>query len=143
MFPGEAGLWFSNPPAHTKTIVIAESPLIALAYHQQNRAANVQYMATSSQALSPAQAQYLAAFAASRTHRGQGPEIVVATSRGGAGAEHARCVREALAGAAIRRAVRAHAPTVADDWLSSAARRERSLVRQLSRDNARFLGNGF
>jgi hypothetical protein len=140
---GEAGLWFSNPPPRTKSIVIVASPLEALAYHQQNRTTDVQYIASSSQTLSPRQAQELASYAHSLAHRGLKPEIIVATSRGQAGAEHARSVREALATPSPGHTVRAHAPTVADDWITSAARRERAFVRQLPRDNARSAGHGF
>jgi hypothetical protein len=139
---GETGLWFSNPPPRTRTIVIVASPVEALAYHQQNRATDVQYVATSSQSLSTRQAQDLASYANSVAHRGLNPEIIVATSRGQAGADHARSVGEALTAVSPNRTVRSHAPTVADTWLAAAARRERAFVRQLAGEQRRSVGRG-
>jgi hypothetical protein len=140
----ETGLWFSNPPARVDKVVVVQTPVVAMAYHQQHPAENVQYVATTAESLSRQQGHQLASYVRSLNGRGgAGVDVVVATERGRHGVEQARVVELLVRphpGRAIT--VRKHAPTTGRDWIESAAKHERAFIRQLPKDKSQSLGQG-
>jgi hypothetical protein len=134
---GARGVWLSNPsPDRTPItkLVVVDHPMTALAYHQQNPARGVRYIAAEGPELSNAQKAALRAVvvATKRDRPDANVELVVATSGDRAGREftseitHALTVKE---GAPFP--VKSHTPAFGRDWNESVKKRERDFIRSL------------
>jgi hypothetical protein len=134
---GTRGLWMSNPQddgVPVSKIVIVDHPTTALAYHQQNPAAGVRYVATDGPSLTTEQSASLRWLleTASRERAGAGVEIIVAASRDRAGLEFSNCIAETLSTRkGVPFPVTRHTPAFGKDWNESVQRRERDFIRSI------------
>jgi hypothetical protein len=130
---GAKGLWMSNPNPDGRMvtkIVVVDTPLAALAYHQLNPAKHVRYIASLGTTLAADQKAVLHAIvdrAAKASHGGK-LELVVATSRDRAGQDFANTIMRACPDHAVRR----HTPALGQNWLDSVQRRQRNFLQALA-----------
>lgn len=125
---GDSGVWISNPlGSKDEKVVIVNSPLDALAYHQNRQpSGDIRYVATCGPKLTVEQKDLLKDIVQSMTahNRGLQPEVVIATSKDVAGQRFAREVMDACPGLAAAKEV----PPFGRDWLGAAELKERDLI---------------
>jgi hypothetical protein len=138
---GSAGLWMSREQPGREAVrrlVVVDSPLTALAYHQEHPASAVRYIAIGGRPLTPEQRTTLEATvkAATRANHDRPIDLVVATTRDRAGEAFARDVA-----AASKHEVRRDAPIIGKDWLETAQRRQRDFIRAVGARPSRTAGH--
>ena len=128
---GDAGLWVSNPVGRRdEKLVVVDSPLDALAYHQLHPTEKVRYVATNTTNLSESQKQSLGSLVkamAAHNHDTM-PHVIVASSRDAEGQRFTRQVMDAC-GPSI--APRRESPYSGRDWAGALELKERDLVRAM------------
>ena len=128
---GDAGLWVSNPVGRRdEKLVVVDSPLDAMAYHQLHPSEKVRYIATNTTNLSESQKQSLASLVkamAARNHD-TAPQVIVAASRDADGQRFTRQVMEACGPTVVPRR---ESPHYGRDWAGALELKERDLVRAM------------
>jgi hypothetical protein len=125
---GDAGLWISNPIGkRDEKLILVNSPIEALAYHQLHPASQVRYVATSTTSPTAEQKQAIRTLVVAMTNHNSGtpPRVIVACGRD---ADGERFTREIMNACGTSVAPQRDTPQFGRDWAEAARMKERALV---------------
>jgi hypothetical protein len=125
---GDVGLWISNPAGRRDDkLVVVNSPIEALAYHQMHASESVRYLATSTASPTADQKRTIRDLVEGMTNHNSGtpPRVIIACGRDADGDRFARAISDAC-GPTV--APRRDTPQVGRDWAEAVRIQERALV---------------